>query len=106
MRACSKVAAVPRMFATVRDWIKAAAPAPPILVMGNARADRDRADVHVARVDQPAFSLVVVLSAKRCSSVHFVTQQPKGTLIVVPRYHPSHSKELSNGSGTREGICR
>src|SRR6266849_8148174 len=43
------------VFAWMRAWIKAAAPLPRILIMGAARADRDRSDVDIAVVNLPAF---------------------------------------------------
>src|SRR5216684_3230249 len=43
------------MFARMRAWIEAASPLPRILVVWAAAADRDRAGMHVAIVDLPAF---------------------------------------------------
>ena len=51
------------VFAWMRAWIKAAAPLPRILIMGAARADRDRSDVDIAVVNVPAFLAGVSRSA-------------------------------------------
>ncbi len=51
------------MFGRMRARIEAAVPAPRVLVVRNANADRNRTDVHVAEINVPAFMAVVCGSA-------------------------------------------
>ena len=52
-----------RALARVRSRIEAAAPAPTRLIMRDAGADRNRADLHVSVIDVPAFLASIFRSA-------------------------------------------
>jgi hypothetical protein len=49
--------------ARLRSRIETAAPAPWCLIVRDAGSNRDRADVHIAAIDQPAFFASVVVAA-------------------------------------------
>jgi hypothetical protein len=66
--------ALPRL----RSQLKSAPPAPWGLVVRDAGSDRDRADIDVTVIDQPAFFASVVVTAAGKGGGHAAIEAPNG----------------------------